>query len=265
MDEFNIIVQLISLLAILLTVGFAYKTVKLSKKQLLISQKPEVFLLVPNFLSSSCDYKILRCRHYNDLSSLWYGWTRADNHPKPAPYLKFINGGNSTAIDIQAFFFCDLASFTKQLDSRQGHNDLFEISYKNGGNWLTFGSSEVPVSEKKISVIFNNPDRPFPIPFITAPGETEKAVMEIPHLFLNLLNLALCLEANNKDDFEFLQIEIPPIAVCFKYKNIEGRNFNNFSKITISHKLNQEFFCESTPINEHEFRSLTRMCSIHSK
>lgn len=264
MDEFNIIVQLVSLTVVLLTVCVAYRTVRYSKKQFLFSQKPELFLIAPNFISTSCNYKILRCRQYNDLSSMWYAWTRADNHPKPPPYFRFINGGNSTAIDIQVFFFCDIASVTKQLDAVQINNDHFDISYKNGGTWLTFGSSEIPISEKKVRVIFNNPDRSFPIPFITAQGETEKAVMEIPSLFLNLLNLALYLEAYSKEDFEFLQIEIPPIAVWFKYKNIEGRKFDNFSKIIISHKMNQEFFCESTPIKEEEFQSLTRMCNIQS-
>ncbi len=127
LDILNIIVQIISLIALPITVFFAYKTVRFSKKQLFISQKPELFLIAPNFLRTVKDYEDLTCHEYDKLSSVWYGRSRDDSNPRQDTNFRFINGGKSLALDIQVFLFCDMAFLVRQLVKHPNNTGQFLI------------------------------------------------------------------------------------------------------------------------------------------
>jgi len=262
METLDIIVQLISLIALPITVYFAYKTVRLSKKQLYVSQKPELLLIVPNFLYTDKNYEKLTCHEYDKLSSVWYGRSRDGSNPRQDTNFRFINGGKSSAFDIQVFLFCDIASLAQKLVKHPNNDGQFGIKYSNGNPYLYYESPKREPREKKVGVVFNSPERSFQIPFITASGESEKAVMEIPHLYLNFLNLALQLDAYNNEDFKVISIELPPILLWFKYKNLEGHEFNNYSKCNVTHIKKQDFLCTSNPIRPDEFKALTKMCNV---
>lgn len=252
-----LIIQFVTVLLMLITIVYSAWAVKISKKQLRISRQPELFIKSPNFIQTMIDLRNKKIKDIDDLSSVWYSYDRDGSNHQDKTFLHLINGGLSSALDIYVFLFCDIETWMRHLSSN-ADNNLVHFSYRNKSKFYDYHYPLYKgVMLNRTEVVFDNPDRPFQIPYITQSGDSEKSLIELPDIYNRLINLDLILSWNDVDNTLNSNFYLPPIYFEIRYRNIEGDPFTRYSRLSITHKKNSEFLCETKPITLNEFKTGT--------